>query len=438
MIRAALTLALFLIIASVPPGTTAQMNQPPERDDSRRMWFTVTIQPENVLTEGAYVGGQLVMDVQFISSDPFQRLRLTLPTIEGARTDVLVRPYTVQIARLGGKGYSHSARLAIVPLRAGPLDIPAIEIRGLSTPRGDRSFEFRRKHPARTVTVLPPDGVIPADRWVVSTKATVEETWSPPIESVARGDTVERRIRLTVNGVHADELPPLELNANTGYRVLNRERVINTEKRDTGFVATVEERWLLHVDTEAVFYVDGIAFRYWDPAAHAVVTLQADRRRVEPVLRDAKARRQQLRDGALRDHQTERWGVAALLGLPLLGALGVGVLALWAAVPSRADWQLWRAASRQKAPLEFYGEFLHWVRRTFGSQTRVHDQWVGELGGSATTRVRGMHDALFRPGNANFDQRRTALGVILAARRADVLRLVHRVARALGRFFFLR
>ena len=68
-----------------------------QTDEADRRWFTVTLDPPWAAAEGMYVGGEMILHVQFISSDPFKRVRLDLPAIDGARTTVLTRARTRQV-----------------------------------------------------------------------------------------------------------------------------------------------------------------------------------------------------------------------------------------------------------------------------------------------------------------------------------------------------
>ena len=67
---------------------------------------------------------------------------------DSVEVTTLVRPHTRQINMMGGKGYSHAARLAIVPERAGTLVIPPISVSGISQARRGRSFATASRRPA--------------------------------------------------------------------------------------------------------------------------------------------------------------------------------------------------------------------------------------------------------------------------------------------------
>ncbi|NKC13941.1 MAG: hypothetical protein GKR94_17665 [Gammaproteobacteria bacterium] len=406
--------------------------------EPQRRWFTVTIDPKSIVSHGAYVGGEIVMDVRFVSSDPFTRLRLELPDIEDARTQTLIRPHTLQINMFGGKGYSHQTRLAIVPLRTGALTIAAITVTGVALSRDGRHFEFKEIHPPRRLTVHGPPADFPATTWVVSRQVDIEEAWTPDIATVHPGDTVQRKIVLTVMGVKAEELPELRLASNTGYRVLNTETAISTEKTESGLTAHLEQTWNIFIDTDAVTYIDAVPFVYWDPEQGRAEQVTAPRQRVEPMLRGAAKHRQRLREQAYTEHKAKRLGLIAVLAAPLTGLLALAGIALWHALPGRADWRLWRAAGRARSPLDFYASFLEWGGRTFGPRVPVDQGRIASLGPRAAGQVTKMHETLFGNSARTFNAKRTAVRLIWAARRRRLHDWWRTVGPGVARALYLR
>lgn len=398
MIR--LVLSLWLLLAFVAPAVAQGTGQGGGlgQDDAKRLWFEVKLTPETALSTGAWLGGQLVLDVKLVSSDPFKRLRLRLPRIQGARVEALVRPHTLQINVFGGKGYSHSARYVIFPGAAGTLVVPPLVVSGILQHRSGRTVEFKETYPEQRITVHPPDPGFPAGAWVVSNDVSLQEQWSKDVNLIQAGDTVRRTVELNVAGVRADDLPPMDLQSNAGYRVLNTETVAETRKTKTGYLAQVRQSWDIFVESADVFYIDPVSFLYWDPVMADGMVIQAKARRVEPVRRDAKALRETLRKDIRDDLFIKKVGVLALLAVPILGVLIVAVLAASSALPSRADLRLWRAARRAGSPLSFYDDFQAWARRSLADRPIVTEAQLAPLGERACGDVRRMHRGLFGPG----------------------------------------
>jgi hypothetical protein len=443
MIRALLSsLCLCVLSAAVSAQQTVGSDRAGTDQQTRHLWFTVAIEPESTLSSGAYVDGQIVMDIRFESYDPFKRLRLMLPEIDGARVTTLVRPHTLQINMMGGKGYSHVTRLAIVPDRAGILLIPPIRVSGISQARSGRSFEFEQTHPQQRITVHPPTAEFidkaGGKAWIVSQQATLEQSWTPDISTLRSGDTVRRRIALSVAGVTAGKLAPLTLASNTGYRVLSSEPSTRTEQTETGFIAHLEQVWDIYIEADGVFYIDAVQFPYWNPELASTEILTAPRQRIEPLLRDAAELRQQLREAALAGHRARRFGLTALLALPLFGLVVILALLVRQALPTPADLRLWRASRRAGPPLNFYAAFQAWGRQTLAGAAGVDRERIASLGAPALDQVEHMQQTIFGGRGGDFDAKLTALRLIRASCRTRVRRFLAAIVPRISRLLFLR
>ncbi|MGI9452022.1 MAG: hypothetical protein ACR2QH_15485 [Geminicoccaceae bacterium] len=431
---------VLLICLIVLASGTALLAQ--RLNDADRLWFTVAIEPDFVRSQGTYIGGEMVMHIRLMSPDAFQRLRLDLPDIDGARTETLVRPHIRQLSSLGAMGYSDSAgysyeaRLALVVERSGTIVIPPIRVTGISKPGEGRAFEFRRTFPEQAITVHPPSPDFDGDHWIVSKKAAMEESWSTDIASIQNGDTVRRRVVLSVAGVSADELPKLTLAADDGFRVLSTGTSTETEKTDEGFIARLEQSWDIYVETEDVFHIDGFRFPYWNPETARTDVASLPSQRVEPLPKDALALREQLRDEALAEHRAKSLGLLVLLSLPAAALLILLALVFWRALPSRADLSLWHASLNAETPRKFYGSFLAWGRRTFETPTIVDRQQVSALGTQATDHLDRLHKSVFGRREGIHQPKRTAAALIKASRRRATTEFISSITSKFSRFLF--
>lgn len=440
MIRLLLTLLLVLagphLASGQGTGQEAGQGTGQGPGDIKRLWFEVRLTPETALATGAWLGGQLVLDVKLVSSDPFKRLRLQIPRIEGARVESLVRPHTLQINVFGGKGYSHRARYAVFPRTGGTLIIPPLVVSGILQQRNGRTAQFKETYPEQRITVHPPVPDFPAGAWVVSGDVGLTERWSKDLNNIQAGDTVRRTVELTVAGVRADDLPPMDLQSGAGYRVLHTETAAETHKTKGGYVARVEQSWDIFIDSDDVFYIDPVKFLYWDPLRTDAMVIQAKAHRVEPVRRDAEALRASMREQIHDELLLKRIGVLALLGIPILGVLIVAVLAASSAMPSRADIRLWRAARRARSPLGFYDAFQAWARRSLADRPIVTEDQIARLGPEAHGDVRRMHRGLFGRDGGEVAPRAVSGRLIGAAIRLRMRRFSTAFGERLWRLLF--
>ena len=427
-----LTLLSFPALAqNVAQGDSAE-------EDAERLWFTVTTEPEAMFEKGGWVGEEIILDVHFVSSDPFKRLRLELPKIEGARVETLVRPHTLQINMLGGRGYSHEARLAIVPTRSGTLTIPQIRVTGIAQQRNGRSVEFAEVYPEQNMEVKPPPVDYGGAAWVVPRELSMEQNWSADINTLRAGDTIRRTVVLDVRGVRAEDLPELTLNSNEGYRVLSNELNVETIRTAKGFSAKLTQSWDLFIETDEITYIDAVHFPYWDTATATTAVAQIPPQRVEPILRDAKELRDQLREEAVQRHQTQRLGLIALLALPLAAFVVIVLIGIWHALPTRADLRMKRSVRDAGSPAGFYPSFQEWGRETFGVRRPVEQARIAELGEDATLRSEELNLSIFARGKQDADVARTASAMVRGARRRRVAGYFSTLGPAISRMLFLK
>ena len=417
-----------------------------QASEAESRWFQVTLEPSFVAAQGAYVGGEIVLHIQFISSDPFKRVRLHLPAIEGVRSAVLARPHTRQVevldadgySTLGSSKYSHETRLAIVPERSGTIVIPPITVTGISEPADRQSFEFTEIHPEKVIVVHPPAPEFAGAVWIVTRDATIKDAWSHAISEIRNGDTVRRTVTLRVVGVTGDDLPELVLDPDDGHRVLSTEVSTRTEKTDLGFIAHLEQSWDIYIETEDITHISGIRFPYWNPELAQPADIAVPPQRIEPLKRDAVALRQTLREEAFAGHRVNRLGLIGLLSVPMAAlTLAIGLL-LWRALPTRADLRFWRASRREADPLEFYGSFLAWGRDTFGPHTTIGREQALLLGTRATEQVGRLHRSIFGRSGGSVQPGHLAATLILASRRLVMRRFLSTILPGMSRFLFLR
>ena len=380
--------------------------------------LSVDIEPRRVKTQGGYVQGQIVLRVQLVSPHPFEALQLTLPPIAKARALTLSPPRTREIHNYGLKGYLYETKLALFPEQSGTLTIPSIAVVGAVAIGSGRTASFAEVKPAMPIAIKPIDPSYDAPWWLVAEAIAMTEIWTPAPDTLSVGDIVRREITVTAHGVTAEHLPNIEQPDDRGYSVVGSEATAKTGLTPDGAVAILRQVWDLRIESEAVMAIAPIQLPFWDPATGAIGVASLPARRIEPLPRQAEARRAQLMREAMNAHRNRRMGLFAVLSLPALALLALAGALLYTWLPTRADRRLSQSCAANATPAMCFRAVAQWSRASFdAADGNLMDRLQQICDGEAAVRLHTLQLALFAASGAPLEPRRLARALIAAARR---------------------
>ena len=385
--------------------------------------LSVDIEPRRVKTQGGYVQGQIVLRVQLVSPHPFEALQLTLPPIAKARALTLSPPKTREIHNYGLKGYLYETKLALFPEQSGALTIPSIAVAGAVAIGSGRTASFTEVKPAMSIAIKPIDPSYDASWWLVADAIAMTEVWTPAPDTLSVGDIVRREVTVTAHGVTAEHLPSIEQPGDRGYAVVGSEATAKTRLTPDGAVTVLRQVWDLRIESEAVMAIAPIQLPFWDPAAGALAIASLPARRIEPLPRQAEARRAQLMRDAMSAHRNRRIGLFAGLSLPALALLALAGALLYTWLPTRADRGLLRSCAANVTPAMCFRAVTQWARVSFDTADyNLMGCLQQTLDGEAAKRLHTLQLALFAASDAPLEPQRLARALIAAARQHRLYR----------------
>lgn len=409
-------IALVLVLWSVPAlayQETVAFGEEP--------MLSVIVEPEHALTGGAYVQGEIVVTIRVSSLYPFEALDVDVPPVEGARTEILLKPRLRKVKSYAGDGYVLERVIALYPQRSGRLVLPPVIARGTVSPNRGEELDFVEKGPEIALEVNGIPAGFDGERWLVSPHIRMEERWSKPVEELRHGDVVRREITLTAMGIPHTRLALPEHGRTRGIAISAGEASGTTERTVDGVIGTLTQSWDLRIGTAQTQYVAPMGLPYWDPVEGRRAKASVRGYRIEPLPADEAAIATALMAEAHEAHSGFRLlGIAAAVvaALPLAGLF---LLWLWALMPTRSDLALRQTAARTNDALTFFAAARHWALRS-GLALSVL--------GPQTEEARALSDSLFGADHAATpDLRATARGLTRLARRRRVARLRQRFAR---------
>jgi hypothetical protein len=424
------SLIVIILLISAGPAIAQELEIPTE------LQLTVIVEPQYVMTAGAYVQGQINLRVVLVSPHPFEELNLALPTIDHVRVHTLVPPSTRQVRFYNLLGYAYETRLALFPERSGTLVIPPVAVSGEVATGPDQRERFDLQHPETVIEVRAIDPAFPSAWWLVSEDVTFEESWTPAPEQFRVGATVQRHVTLTAKGVSVEQLPNFEQSESQGYAVVGKTVKNNTALTKDGLVSTVRQTWELRILSGDVFDIAPMRINYWNPVTEQPATATLPPRRVEPLVRDAGEARAALIDTAVTTHENRRAGIVVLMALPALAACLLFGAFLIAALPTRADRRLRRRCNANATAEDSLAAILAWSRESFGfpGGTAFAGLRV-TLGPRAAAALVEVQNSLYTPDLQSFAPRQVARTLVSSARRQRISALRRRLCAPIHAYF---
>ncbi len=289
----------------------------------------------------------------------------------------------------------------IFPQRSGSLSIPDIVFRGELTD-GSSSFVFRQRN-VRPVTafatgynidVKERPAAFPADTtWLPASNLIVEETWDGDIDSLEPGDSIQREVTVTANGLDGPALPPFNIGEIDTVNVYPNPGDVDRRIQDGNVVGTRVESYEMVVTEAGQVTVPALEIPWWDTDTDSMqyATLPSTTFRVHatgsPEATDPEELLSQMGrqdnanaiDPLITPRQTEGWILysltaviaAILLGMWWLWRRRLQQLAMLAANPEPPRQPAYQRQIDIEAESEAFNELLTALKQGDAQQIRI-------------------------------------------------------------------
>jgi len=239
-VRALLALLVLLLAAPAwaQPAATVQTSVKPE--------------------SGAVIGQRVAVYVDVLFSGEMLRPpRVVLPEVPGAQILRFETQATTLSDRVGQR-----FEFALYARRGGTLTVPAPQVTLLD--RAGNEIGTASGAPA-SVTIAVPPGVDATQPLIATTRATLEEQWTPaPTSALKAGDALVRTVTRTADDVPAMAMPALAFPAPAGVRVYV-DPPQSDDRQDRGTVTGRRIDKVTYVfEAGGRFTLPGVAQPWWD------------------------------------------------------------------------------------------------------------------------------------------------------------------------------
>jgi hypothetical protein len=240
--------------------------------------------------QSVYVQGQFIYVQRLLFAKPFRNnSTLTRPTLKEGLAEVEALGNTPKrTVKRNGRDYSMlTRRFAIIPQKSGKLLVAPTVFSGTmrrSMQRHSNSFGFNPR--SRRIRVLsnevnievkPRPKEFTGKDWIVAKDFSLHLSWSTPPDQLKAGDPVTVVLAAIANGLHAEQLPEINLQAPNEIKLYPEKPSFNNERNLAGIIGTMNKNIVLVSTGGGEFEIPEISIPWWNSETEQqeIATLEA-------------------------------------------------------------------------------------------------------------------------------------------------------------------
>jgi hypothetical protein len=177
--------------------------------------------------------------------------------------------------QINGQTYAGISRTYFIyPQQAGDFKLPPAQFTVPYAKAPPKTTQVVLTLPSLTFHADIPAAARDLDYFLPTTRLTMRQKWSSPLNKLRVGDTVERTIVITALRMQGMLIPPLQLQAPTGIRIYPDEPKVQDQKTDRGeFISGSRiESAKYFIQKEGDYTLPAIELRWWNLSSNRLVT----------------------------------------------------------------------------------------------------------------------------------------------------------------------
>ncbi|HEY3488270.1 MAG TPA: BatD family protein, partial [Gammaproteobacteria bacterium] len=256
-------------------------------DENKQIFITVETAPEK-----PYVQAQTIVTVRLYRA--VNMANENLSALEFSNNDVIVhsldegRNYKTT---LSGRQYLvHERQYAIFPQQTGALTLKPLRYSGVSILSGRNFFDLdpfgsrlggqpvRVQSEALTLDVQAPPVAI--DPWLPASNLKLEEKWSGEPGEFQLGEPLTRKLRLTAQGLTAEQLPELPVVVSAGFKQYPDQPLLENRKNADSITGVREESVAFMPTRPGDYTLPAVEIKWWNTKTQKTEVAQLPARTV--------------------------------------------------------------------------------------------------------------------------------------------------------------
>ena len=294
---------------NVVPKTTGTLKVPPiafGKDYSPALELTVTEQPTANAANGQTTQDEVLVEVEVDNKMPVvqqqvlvtQRLlflrdfqpqaTLTQPEITQGKGTLqqLGKDKSGTLMRNGHNYRLLERRFALIPQQSGELTLGRSRFEGLLIEPGYNRFDpfgmdgkpVQRYSQPITLNVATQPKQFAGAQWLPAKNITLNAHWQTPPDKLKAGEPVTLTLAIMAEGLTAEQLPPLKLDAPAGIKAYTDKPELRNQTNANGVVGVRNENWVILAPYNGSYNLPAINLDWWN-----INTQKAEQAKIDAV-----------------------------------------------------------------------------------------------------------------------------------------------------------
>jgi hypothetical protein len=216
-----------------------------------------------------FVQEQLILTLRINSSINLHNIQLEKLNIENAF--IVELSNTNYERRLNNTPYvTYEIVFAVFPQASGTLNIPGISAVGIDAGRdrfnsmfgGGQKVRLQSKPIDVDIKEIPSH--LNGNIWLPSKSLRITETWSANPDDIKVGDSITRTITTIADGLSAEQLPPINMQAGDFFKIYPDQANLSDTKNNTGIVGVRKDSITIVATKAGAAALPPISIQWWD------------------------------------------------------------------------------------------------------------------------------------------------------------------------------
>ena len=238
----------------------------------------------------SYVQGQFIYIQKLLFAKPFRsNSTLTRPRLTSGRADIEALGNTPErIVQRNGRDYRMlTRRFAVIPQESGTLVLAPSVFSGTlrrESQRHQNTFSYssrskriRVKSKEIILTIKPRPDEFTGKDWIIAKDFSLHLSWPISPDQLKSGDPITLALTAVADGLRAEQLPDINIQAPDGIKLYPEKAMFNTIKNLDGVIGTMNKNIVLIATGGGEFILPKLSIPWWNSQTEKqeVATIEA-------------------------------------------------------------------------------------------------------------------------------------------------------------------